>query len=120
VLQEVVDPLDVVVGELLHLRSRAAPRRHRRRRSGRAPRGWRITSRRTFRIATLPSSADRRTTLTSSLRPLLGQGGMGSRMSLPSFDGWSPRSDSMIAFSIALIWDGVVRLDGPGAVPRAR
>ena len=32
-------------------------------------------------------------------------------MILPSFDGVSPRSDSRIAFSIALICDGVVRLD---------
>jgi hypothetical protein len=27
--------------------------------------------------------------------------GIGSRISLPSFDGWRPRSDSWIAFSIA-------------------
>ena len=59
-----------------------------------------MTSRRTFRIATRPSSAIWRATLTSSLRRSSVSCGIGSRMILPSFEGVSPRSDSWIVRSI--------------------
>src|SRR6185312_1962375 len=64
-----------------------------------------IVSRRTLRIATRPSSARLRTTLTRSLRRSSVSSGTTSRTTLPSFDGVRPTSDSLIAFSIALIDD---------------
>ena len=54
----------------------------------------------------MPSSPYLRTSLTSSLRRSSVSCGIGSRISLPSFDGVRPRSDSWTAFSIALIWLG--------------
>ncbi len=54
-----------------------------------------------FRTATLPSSALWRTTFTSSLRRSSVNGGNASRMTFPSFVGLMPRSEAMIAFSIA-------------------
>ena len=62
-----------------------------------------MTSRRMLRTATRPSSAIPRTTLTSCLRRSSVSSGMVRRISLPSLDGVSPRSEFMIAFSIALI-----------------
>ena len=52
-----------------------------------------------------PSSAMCRTTFTSSLRRSSVSSGIARRISLPSLFGVRPRSDSMIAFSIALIED---------------
>src|SRR5918994_2881235 len=79
-----------------------------------------MMSRRTFRIATLPSSATRRTTLTRSLRRSSVSAGIGSRISLPSFDGVNPRADSWIARSIVLIEPGsngwIVSSRGSGAL----
>ena len=61
-----------------------------------------------------------RTTFTSSLRRSSVSCGIGRRMSLPSFDGCSPRSDSWIAFSIALIELGsngwIVSMRGSGTL----
>src|SRR3954469_5051224 len=62
-----------------------------------------MTSRRTLRTATRPSSARWRTTFTSSFRRSSVSCGIGRRMSLPSFEGVRPRSDSRIARSIDLI-----------------
>src|SRR5215210_5044633 len=62
-----------------------------------------ITSRRTFRTATLPCSAMLWTIFTSSLRRSSVSSGIESRITWPSFDGVRPTSDSRIAFSIALI-----------------
>ena len=45
------------------------------------------------------------TTFTSSLRRSSVSSGIVSRITLPSFEGVSPTSDSMIDFSIALIED---------------
>ena len=81
----------------------------------RAPSGGACASRRTLRTATRPSSARWRTTLTSSLRRSSVSCGIGRRMSLPSFDGVRPRSDSWIARSIALHRARVVRLHGEQA-----
>ena len=55
-----------------------------------------------LRTATLPCSAYLPATLTSSLRRSSDNGGIGMRISWPSEAGFSPRSDSMIAFSTAL------------------
>src|SRR5581483_5773959 len=80
----------------------------------------RITSRRTFRTATRPSSAYCFVSLTSSLRRSSVSCGIGRRISLPSFEGWRPRSDSMIVFSIVLICDGskgwIVSMRGSGTL----
>ena len=62
-----------------------------------------MTSRRMLRIATRPSSAMWRTTLTRSRRRSSLSSGMAMRIRRPSLLGVSPMSDSMIAFSIALI-----------------
>src|SRR5271166_33568 len=62
-----------------------------------------IVSRRTLRIATRPSSARLRTTLTSSRRRSSVSSGIARRTTLPSLEGFRPTSDSLIAFSIALI-----------------
>src|SRR3954469_2828199 len=64
-----------------------------------------MMSRRTLRIATRPSSARWRTTFTSSLRRSSLSSGIARRISRPSLLGVSPTSDSMIAFSMALIDD---------------
>ncbi len=83
-----------------------------------------MTSRRTLRIATFPSSPTRRTTLTSSFRRSSVSVGIGRRMILPSFDGVRPRSDSWIARSIAFIEPGsngcTVRSRASGAPIDAR
>src|SRR4051794_40333691 len=60
-------------------------------------------SRLTLRTATLPSSAIWRTIFTSSLRRSSVSCGIGRRITLPSFDGVRPSSDSWIARSISLI-----------------
>ena len=62
-----------------------------------------MTSRRMLRIATRPSSAMLRTTLTSCLRRSSVSSGTARRIRLPSLFGVSPTSDSRIARSIALI-----------------
>jgi hypothetical protein len=62
-----------------------------------------MTSRRTLRIFTRPSSAMLCRTFTISRRRSSVSGGMARRMSLPSLDGFSPRSESRIDFSIDLI-----------------
>ena len=62
-----------------------------------------MTSRRMLRIATRPSSAIPRTTLTSCLRRSSVSSGTCRRMIDPSLLGVSPMSDSRIACSIALI-----------------
>ena len=109
---ELVDRLDVLVGELLRRAPRrGAPRRRRPRRLVTSSLRWCMTSRRTFRTATRPSSAIWRTILTSSLRRSSVSCGIGRRMILPSFDGVRPRSDSWIAFSIWLHRARVERLD---------
>ena len=77
-----------------------------------------MTSRRTFRTATRPSSAYWRAIFTYSLRRSSVSCGIGRRMSLPSLDGVSPRSDSWIDFSIAFIelgsngWTVSIRASG--------
>src|ERR1051326_2377358 len=53
-----------------------------------------VRLRRACGIASRPSSANLWTTLTSSLRRSSVSGGIGMRMTLPSFDGVSPRSDA--------------------------
>src|SRR5438552_14986026 len=60
-----------------------------------------LASRRTLRTATRASSAILWTFLTSCLRRSSVGVGMLRRMTLPSFTGWMPRSDFMIAFSIS-------------------
>src|SRR3954469_16356105 len=81
---------------------------------------WCTASRRTLRTATFPSSAILRTTFTSSFRRSSVGCGIGSRTTLPSFDGVRPRSDSWIAFSIALIELGsngwIVSIRGSGTL----
>ena len=62
-----------------------------------------MTSRRMLRIATRPSSARLRTTLTSSLRRSSVSSGTCRRMIWPSLFGVSPTSDSRIARSMFLI-----------------
>src|SRR3954451_12940053 len=62
-----------------------------------------MMSRRTLRMATRPSSAMWRTTLTSSRRRSSLSSGTPRRIRRPSLFGVRPMSDSMIAFSIALI-----------------
>src|SRR5438094_520451 len=63
-----------------------------------------LASRRTLRTATRASSAILWTFLTSCLRRSSVGVGIVSRMTLPSFTGWMPRSDFMIAFSTSLSW----------------
>ncbi len=79
-----------------------------------------MTSRRTLRTATRPSSAMWRVILTYSLRRSSVSCGIGSRIILPSLDGVRPRSDSMIARSICLIADGsngwIVSMRGSGTL----
>ena len=75
------------------------PRRLRPLSSARA--GRCITSRRTLRTATRPSSATPWTTLTISRRRSSVISGICSRIRLPSLLGVRPTSDSWIAFSIA-------------------
>ncbi len=60
-----------------------------------------ITSRRTLRTATRAFSASCRTTLVRSRRRSSVSGGIGTRITVPAVFGISPRSDFMIAFSIA-------------------
>src|SRR3954451_11188367 len=64
-----------------------------------------MTSRRTLRILTRPSSAMWRTTLTISRRRSSVSAGIASRIMLPSLDGLRPRSESRIDFSMFLIED---------------
>ena len=59
-----------------------------------------MQSRRTLRTATRPSSASRWTSFTRSRRRSSVSAGIGSRITLPSLLGLSPRSLSMIAFSM--------------------
>src|SRR5204863_3623581 len=61
-----------------------------------------LASRRTLRTATRASSAILWTFLTSCLRRSSVGVGIVSRMTLPSFTGWMPRSDFMMAFSTSL------------------
>src|SRR2546426_1000847 len=63
-----------------------------------------LASRRTLRTATRASSAILWTFLTSCLRRSSVGVGIVSRITLPSFTGWMPRSDFMIAFSTSLSW----------------
>src|SRR5688572_21618454 len=63
-----------------------------------------LASRRTLRTATRASSAILATVFTSCFRRSSVGVGMTSRMSLPSFTGCTPRSDLMMAFSMADSW----------------
>ena len=63
-----------------------------------------FASRRMFRIATRASSACLATVFTSCFRRSSVGGGIASRITFPSLIGVSPRSDAMMAFSIALSW----------------
>ena len=63
-----------------------------------------IALRRMLRMVTLASSPLPRATLTISRRRSSDSCGMTTRMILPSLLGFSPRSESRIAFSIAPSW----------------
>ena len=62
---------------------------------------WSLTSRRTFRIATRPSSACLWAFFTSILRRSSVREGTGMRITLPSFCGLRSRPADRIAFSMA-------------------
>ena len=59
-----------------------------------------MASRRMARMATLASSPSLETSLVSSLRRSSLRGGNTSRMTLPSFWGFTPRSEVWMAFSM--------------------
>src|SRR6266511_2723769 len=61
--------------------------------------------RRTLRTATRASSPRSRTSFARSRRRSSVSGGKARRMTMPSFEGWSPRSEDWMAFSMAPMAD---------------
>src|SRR5688500_844614 len=78
-----------------------------------------LASLRTWRTATRPSSASLCSIFTYSLRRSSVSAGIGTRTIVPSLDGFSPRSDSRIAFSMSLMTERshgvIVSIRGSGA-----
>ena len=91
--------------------SRGRPRRRSSRRPPRAAPSMSSASWRALRMATLHSSPYLRAIFTNSLRRSSVSGGSGMRTRSPSTCGLSPRSLSRMAFSTALTWRLVPRLD---------